>query len=65
MGTNRVCGMDEFRVEVVNIAQEAERQQQAAKAESSASTTKEEEEACVEGIPCHVQVHVCWWQEQR
>ena len=52
--------MDEFRVEVVNVAEEAERLKEAAK-EAAKSKDKEgdEKEADIHpGIPCHIQV---WW----
>eukprot|EP00904_Undaria_pinnatifida_P003126 jgi/Undpi1/12814/HiC_scaffold_7.g02481.m1 len=57
IGTDRVCGMDEFRVEVVNVAEEAERLKEAAK-EAAKSKDKEgdEKEADIHpGIPCHIQ----------
>lgn len=59
-GTDRVCGMDEFRVEVVNIAEEEERLKEAAKeAARSKDKDKEGDETEAEthsGIPCHIQV---------
>lgn len=58
MGTDRVCGMDEFRVEVVNIAEEAERLKEAAKvaAKSKDKEGEEQEVEVVPSIPCNIQV---------
>lgn len=57
MGTDRVCGMDEFRVEVVNIAEEAERLNEAAKVAAKSKDHEEEEDAgVVPSIPCNIQV---------
>lgn len=60
LGTDRVCGMDEFRVEVVNIAEEEERLKEEAKeAAKSKDKDKDDDEKEAEthsGIPCHVQV---------
>lgn len=58
MGTDRVCGMDEFRVEVANVAEEAERLKEAAKtaAKSKDEGEQEEEMETVPSIPCNIQV---------
>lgn len=58
MGTDRVCGMDEFRVEVINTAEEAERLKEAAKAaaKSKDKEGEEEETEIVPSIPCNIQV---------
>ena len=60
IGTDRVCGMDEFRVEVVNIAEEAERlkeaAKEAAKAKDKDNEGDEKEAETLPGIPCHIQV---------
>lgn len=58
MGTDRVCGMDEFRVEVINIAEEAERLKEAAKVAVKSRDKEEEEEETeiVSRIPCNIQV---------
>lgn len=57
MGTDRVCGMDEFRVEVVNVAEEAERLKVAAKAATAKDKDGDEgKEEEVPTIPCDVQV---------
>lgn len=59
MGIDRVCGMDEFRVEVVNIAEEAERVKEAAKAAAkSKDKDVEEEEIDVPSIACNIQVQL-------
>ncbi len=51
--------MDEFRVEVVNVAEEAERVKEAAKAaaKSKDKETDEEETNVVPSIPCTIQVN--------
>lgn len=54
-GTDRVCGMDEFHVEVVDIAQEAEQLKMKAEA-SKTSPDEVEEVGCVETLPCHIEV---------
>lgn len=61
MGTDRVCGMDEFRVEVVNVAEEAERLKEAAKAAAKSKDKEgdeDEEEKVAPGIPCEIQVGI-------
>lgn len=60
IGNDRVCGMDEFRVEVVNVAEEAERLKEAAKAaaKSKDKEGEEEEEEVVPGIPSSIQVNL-------
>ncbi|CBJ30911.1 Dynein heavy chain family dynein heavy chain [Ectocarpus siliculosus] len=57
IGNDRVCGMDEFRVEVVNVAEEAERLKEAAKAaaKSKDKEGEEEEEEVVPGIASSIQ----------
>ncbi|CAB1113053.1 unnamed protein product [Ectocarpus sp. CCAP 1310/34] len=57
IGNDRVCGMDEFRVEVVNVAEEAERLKEAAKAaaKSKDKEGEEEEEEVVPGIAASIQ----------
>eukprot|EP00903_Cladosiphon_okamuranus_P015249 g14093.t1 len=57
MGTDRVCGMDEFRVEVINIAEETERLKEAGKAaaKSKEKEGEEEETEVVPSIPCNIQ----------
>lgn len=68
MGTDRVCGMDEFRVEVTNIAEEAERLKEAAKtaAKSKDKEGEEEEPEVIPSIPCNIQVStpICPWFEE-
>lgn len=58
MGTDRVCGMDEFCVEVVNIAEEAECLKEAAKAAAKSKDKEgaEEETEIISSIPCTIQV---------
>lgn len=67
MGTDRVCGMDEFRVEAINIAEEAERLKEAAKAAAKSKDEEEEEEETeiVPSIPCSIQVStpICQWYD--
>lgn len=59
MGIDRVCGMDEFRVEVVNVAEEAERVKEAAKAAAKSKDKEMEEEEInvVPSFPCTIQVN--------
>lgn len=61
MGTDRVCGMDEFRVEVVNIAEEAECLKEAAKAAATSKDKEgeEEETEIIPSIPSNIQVNTC------
>lgn len=63
VGTDRVCGMDEFCVEVVNVAEEAEHLKEAAKAAAKPNEKEGDEEQAdfVLGIPCHVQVKSRLW----
>lgn len=67
MGTDRVCGLDEFRVEVINIAEEAERLKEAAKAaaKSKDKEGEEEETDIIPSIPCNIQVSTltCPWSD--
>lgn len=52
--------MDEFRVQVVNIAEEAERlkeaEKEAAKSKDKDKEADEKEAETHPGIPCHIQV---------
>lgn len=52
--------MDEFRVEVINVAEETERLKEAAKAaaKSKDDDGAEEEAEVVKGVPCHIQVKI-------
>lgn len=51
-----MCGMDEFRVDVVNIAEEAQRLKEAAKTATKSKDVEgdEEEGEVVPALPCNI-----------